>query len=1388
MQRYVADGAALVAGTTFAGRYEILAKLGEGGFGVVYKARQLTTGQPIALKILRLAEQRGAAQTDRRVARFLRETRLCAQLHHPNIVQLVDAGQIEDGTLYTAFAFAPGDNLAALLEREGALAPSEARHMMLQVLDALACAHAAGVVHRDLKPSNIMVIPTGARRNALVLDFGIGAALDSERSTRLTGSHDALGTPGYGAPEQWRGADPSPRADLFSWGLVFLECLTGTPVYGGTEAEIFYRLLGPEPVPIPAALERHPLGDLLARALRKDEGARDVTARGLFEALEACSLRGLSREAMLGAGGPSSGGDTRSLSSAATVATSLDRRRRAAPPALDGERRQLTALCCHLRARAAAAQAADVEALDDPLRSALALCADVGRRYGGYVAAALGDDLLIYFGYPSAAEDDAKRAARAALAMAGAVQAEDQRSAAQGVRIEVSVGLHTGPVVDGSLGDLEGACLVAGSTPRLAAQLASLAPPGSVTVSAASQTLLRVSFDLESEGARSTEGIAAPAETFRLRQEHGDAARWPTPDGSRAPLYGRHQELGLLVERWRRACEGAGHASLITGEAGIGKSCLVRALHRRLAHEPHTFLEARCSPDTRNSPLRPVVDLIERAFGLDQEPDAGRKIARLAGALAGHGFTLAEAMPLFLPLFSLPIGEPYASLDVSAQRQKELTLQGIASLLLAMADARPVLLLVEDLHWADPTTMEFLGQLVREATTVALCVLMTARPEFSPSFSTTDVLLLPLSRLERPPMEEMLTGLLGHKALPPAVVEQVADRADGVPLFAEELLRTMVDSGLLVEREDRYELTGPLSGAAIPGTLRALLTARLDRLARAKETAQLAAALGREFSVEVLSAASPLGPAAVAEDLERLMGAGLVLRRRRGKEAVGMFKHALVRDAAYESLSTGARRRVHARLAATLEERFPEVVRTRPDLLAHHHAAAEQKREAVGYAQRAAQAALARSAYVEAITGARQAIEWLPAIGQEHERAEMELGLNGIIMPALITTKGWSAPEVKSIYDRAIELATQTGEQERGSQALHGMAMFTLFRGDLTAARDIASQCAKLAEDMNDVVALTQASLILANVTTWLGDHHEGEPHHRRVIEIYQPAQLPVYMARYGWNPSIVVRVTHAMSACICGEPDRAVRIYEEAIAAAEATEHPFTIAIAYQIGAWIHHLRREVADTQRYADALGKVAADHGFPAFMVLADALGGWAMVHSGQAEQGLERVRAAIARWRRMGSGMVTTFYATHLADACLAAGAVEGAREALDEALGEAFTTQERCYHPELYRLLGEVWRARGDPGQAEAAFASARDMAEAQGARLFALRAQVGLVRLRRAEGRVELDDIERLRRLGSGIIGIPDAREADSLLSGGAGQPSTGEGSRVSTTGPQPT
>jgi len=1258
MQR---DDAVFTPGATFEGRYEIVAKLGEGGFGVVHKARQLSTGQPVALKILRLPEQGGIAQTTKRVARFLRETRVCAQLRHPNIVQLIDSGQTAGGTLYIAFAFAPGDNLAALLETEGALAPREARHLMLQVLDALACAHAEGVVHRDLKPSNIMVVPTGARRNAVVLDFGIGAVIDDERSTRLTGSHDTMGTPGYGAPEQWRGAEPSPRADLFSWGLVFLECLTGKPVYGDTAAESFYRLLGPDPVPLPAALDHHPLGDLLARAVRKNVAARDVTARGLLDALDACDLRGLSREARLG-----TGGDVRSWPSRAPTA-----------PVLGGERRQLTALCCRLSVHAAQAQAPEAEALDDPLRAALALCAEVGRRHGGYVAAALGDELLIYFGYPRAAEDDARRAARAALAMADTVAAETQRIATQRVRIEVSVGVHAGPVVEGDLADLGGAYLVTGTTPRLAARLAALAPAGAVTISAAAQRLLRVSFDLEPEGFHAIDGIAAPVEIFRLGQEH-DEPTSPTPDGALPPLAGREPELGLLVERWRRTCEGTGQSSLITGEPGIGKSRLARALRDRLAHEPHTFLEIRCSPDTQHSALAPVVDLLERALGLDQDPETSGKIARLERELDGHGLPLAETIPLFLPLFSLPLGASYGPLEISAQRQKALTLQAIGSLLFAMADKQSVLLLAEDLHWADPTTMALLTQLVRQAPEVPLCVLMTARPEFTPSFSAAGVLMLPLSRLERPLVEEMLTALAHHKALPAAVIEYVADRADGVPLFVEELLQMMIDAGLLVAREDRYELTGPLSGAAIPGTLRALLTARLDRLSRARETAQLAAALGREFSLEVLAAASPLGPAVVTADLEQLMSAGLVLRRRRGKDAVGVFKHALVRDAAYESLPTGTRQRVHARIASTLEDRFPEVVRTRPDLLAHHHAAADQKRQAVAYAQRAADQGLQRSTYPEAIVHASHVVAWAEALPGA-DAVEAELIANRALIQALMATRGWAHPQVKAAADRSAHLL-QRLEPDSNHRVPTLWFLFTYHHvaSNRRTARAVAEQLVAIAERSGDR-GLCASAVTLHGLALFMdGRHADARPVFDRAVELYDPALHRDHGARFGLDSLTLAKAYVAQFRWLAGDAAAAFALVASAVEWAREVGHVPSIALGLLDGCRIHQL---AGDRHAVAGMAGEVlalSAKHGLPAYEGYAVTLHDWATGDT-------QRARAVVAGLTDLGCKLGLSYYGSLVADSEAARGELDAAIACIDHCLSLCRDNDEHFYEPELHR-------------------------------------------------------------------------------------------------------
>jgi TOMM system kinase/cyclase fusion protein len=1304
------DVPALAPGTTFEGRYQLLAKLGEGGFGAVHKARQLTTGQAVALKIMHLPASLDEARREKRVARFLRETRLCAELHHPNLVQLVDSGRAEGGLLYTVFAFAPGDNLADVLAKEGALAPREAKHLMMQVLDALACAHAAGVVHRDLKPRNIMVVPTGARRNALVLDFGIGAVVDREERelTRLTATNETLGTPGYAAPEQWRGLEPTPRADLFAWGLVFLECLTGRPVYaGGSAADLIYQALGPDPVPVPSEIEHHPLGHLLRAATRKDPEARDVTARGLFDALEACDVRGLERR----------------RPAAAIAASAMSTETTARPvSAVEGERRHVTAIACNVSVEPLG-PALPADALDEAQRAAMALAAGIARSHGGYVAATLGDDLLVYFGYPRAEEDDASRAARAALAVVAAVEAENERIAAAGLRLEVRIGAHAGLVVARDAHDTGEAVLAAGSTPRLAARVATLAPPGAVLVSAAAQRLLRGAFELEPEGTPRGDGTV---EVFRLGR--GERTTGATPAGARAPLVGRDQEIDLLLDRFRRARAGGGQCALVVGEPGIGKSRLARELRDRLSNEAHVFVEGRCSPDTRNSALFPIVELLGRALGLDREGSPAGKAAQLDAQLARHGLAPAEAMPLFLPLFSLPFAAPHAPLDVPPQKQKELTRDAILSLLAAMAEERPLLLLVEDLHWADPTTLELLGQLAREAPSTSMFLILTARPEFSPAFPTAGVLQLQLGRLERAQIEALASGLLGGKALPPAVLDRVASRTDGVPLFVEELTRMMIESGALVERGGRYELAGPLSEVEIPGTLRALLTARLDRLGRAKETAQIAAALGREFGLDVLAAVSPLGAADLEQDLDRLMGAGLVLRKRRVRDQRGVFKHALVRDAAYESLTAEGRRKVHARIAAALEDRFPAVVEARPDLLAHHHAAADQKRRAIGYAQKATQRAYERSAHVEATRQAQEAVGWLGAIADASERDEIELGFYSILLIVLLADGAAGSEDSAYIARRTLELVERQGEDRADVPTLWRLLLYYL-RVHMETAGRIAARLLRIVERTQD---LGQEAAVLPLLATclWIeGRLDEARDKLERILAIYDPAIHAAGALTYGLDAKVVAHALHAGVSSFMGLPDEALRHARESVAWAEHLDHPVSLSNALLYLATAHYLRgerREVAEAAARlmggGDRLGQVMTVHG-----VLYHA---WATNDLAAARTSLAAVRA-----RNEKAGM--TYWLALGAEAEAQAGDHAAALDLVEDGLRLVTETGEVYFAAELHRLKAMCLLSRdpADAARAEACLRDALAVARRQGARALELRAGVALGRILRDRG-----------------------------------------------------
>jgi TOMM system kinase/cyclase fusion protein len=1351
------DANAQVLGTELQKRYEILEKLGAGGFGTIYKARQVATGQTVAIKVLHLAPDAPPVAQEKRLARFQREMQLCARVHHPNIVRLIDSGRAENGVVYTVFEFAPGKNLAQVLAEEGALEPSEARHLMIQLLDALASAHTLGVIHRDFKPANIMVVPTGARRNALVVDFGIGVLTEiSAHESIVTVSHESIGTPAYAAPEQLRGLTPAPRSDLYAWGLIFLECLTGRRVIeGATPADVIFKQLSPEPIPIPAAIAAHPLGDLLRRVTVKEAEARNVTAEGLLKELEALDLSGL--ESL-------SGGMTRpregreELASAETA--TVHQPSPSAERLIEGERRQITALCCGLSVSSLTGASADTEALDQLLGAQQDACTAIVRRFDGLMAGAMGDIVLFYFGYPTAREDDAQRAARAALEIAAALA---QRNAVlekeRQVHIKAQLGLHTGMVVARELRAWTSSDpgYVVGSTPKTASQISALVQPGTIAVSSETERLLRKHFILEPLAPRLADGTGTELALFQLCEEGNP------PGLTELALVGRERELDVLLDRWNQVGRGTGQGVLLSGEPGIGKSRLAREFQTKLDGQPHTWLECRGTQTSANSPFYPIIDLLERMLDPTREASTEARLAKLEAQLSLYGFDLAEVMPLFAPLLSLPLPARWPPLDVPAHKQKELTRNAILSLFFEMAEQSSMVLLIEDLHWVDPSTLELLGQLLGELSSARVFALFSARPEFTPPWGTTAISLLQLGRLARPEIERMALKITQDRPLPPEVLEQIALRTDGVPLFIEELIQTLTESGTLVERDGRYVLTRPLADIAIPATLRDSLVARLDRLGRAKETAQVASAIGREFTIDLLRAVSPLSESALDEDLNKLVSAELVSRKRRLKSAAYLFKHALVRDAAYDSMLKRSRQQVHARITQALEQKFLEVVAERPDLLAHHHAAAEQKREALGYAQKAAMGALIRSANAEAIAQATQALGWLDSIEAPRERAEVEVGLNVPITAALMSTQGWMSPRLKATVDRSYELLDLVGDHPHVAAAVWVLALYYTVGGHgREKVRTLLARLQSMASRTGDL-GLESASLSLLGYCDKLdGRLADARAGLERILEIYDPVAHRGQCYLYGQDSKAGGCSALAAAIWYQGYPEQALAHSKVGMAWAQELNHATSISLSIY---YHFHLLYELEDRDgvlRLADIVQKLADRHGLVEQVANINVFRGWAQ----QDPEALERNLSA----RSAGGHVLDLSYFTCiLAETEAASGRLEAALTRLERSLELAQQQREDCYLPMILRRKGLLLLER-DPGAheaAEACFRRAIELARAHGAKMHELQATTALSQVLLARGRHEEagSSLEAIYGVFTEGFETPQLREARGML-----------------------
>jgi TOMM system kinase/cyclase fusion protein len=1325
----------------FQGRYEILARLGEGGFGQVFRARQRVTNHEVAVKVLRALH----TTEERLVARFQREMELCAQLHHPNIVRLIDSGRVEPDLLYTVFEYVPGRTLADVLAAEGALPPWEAAHLMLQVLDALGCAHKQGVIHRDLKPQNVMVTHTGVRRNALVLDFGLGTlSRESQQElTPITQTREVLGTPAYAAPEQLRGEPVTARADLYSWGLIFLECLTGHRVVeGATLQQVLHKQMGVEPVAIPAWLEQHRLGRLLRKVTNKDATTRDITAESVLRELEACAAEGW----------PTTEG---TQASALPTPTSL---KDTLITRSEGERRQLTAVCCQLHLVRPEGDQMDEEDQDRLLWSLHTVCAEVARRYDGYVGSLLGERMLFYFGYPKAQEDDARRAARAALELAAELErrgAELER--ANKGRLEFRAGVHTGLVISQeprarSLGHLPA---LVGTTPNLAAWLEQQAEPGTVLMSEATSKLLRGHFAFESAEARGAGAQGTPV--FRLLHEYKALYSSQAADSAVKPLYGRTQELELLQQRWWQAVSGTGQSVLLTGEPGIGKSRLVQELARQARGAPHTLLECRCLPEGRNSVLHPVVDLLGRLLGISREWTPAQTVSALEALLSQYGFQLSEAMPLFLGLLQVQ-GDPerYPAPPVSPELAKELTLEAVVNLFFEMAAQQPLLLLVEDLHWADPTTLELLGQLLEELSTGRICLVLTARPEFSTPWPTG--YHLQLSRLDRRRVEEMVTGLTRGRTLPPEVIEQLVNRTDGVPLFVEELTQVVMAS--LPARADTPSRATLPASVTIPTTLRDSLMARLDSLGPAREVAQLASALGREFSYEVLKAISQREEPELQRELKVLVEADLVHRRRGVRNPAYLFKHALIRDMAYESMLKPVRRQVHARIAAALEAHFPEIVGVRPDLLVLHHAAAEQKRQALDYAQKAALAALMRSAHHETIAHITEALGWLDAVEDPRERAQIELGLNSLLMPAMMDVHGWADERIKALAERSQALIDELGDSPTVVPPLWGLVFFHYTRGQYALTVSLADRLLVMAEQSGSDGLKVMALYVRCGCYTAQGRLLEAREAGNSAIALYDAAKHQPLAMQFGIEPRALSKLMLGLAEWLLGNPDQAAADAQTGLAWAQESKHVGTLGISYLYVLTILQVRGEREQLISTADVGIELNKRHGLTTHAEYCRMMRSWA---TGD----VEHLRQGIAFHVGRGMEMGMTFYKAMLADLELAAGRHDSALETLEGAIRWGRSSGELYVMAELLRLKGLCLRARGAAGPAEECLREAIDIAREQSAKILELKAVSSLSELlvERGQAAQARDLLAPLVQGFSNAPNVPDIARARALL-----------------------
>ena len=994
------------------------------------------------------------------------------------------------------------------------------------------------------------------------------------------------------------------------------------------------------------------------------------------------------------------------------------------------ERRQVTIVFCDLVGSTELAGRLDPEDLGAVMRAFQQSCVSVVDRWDGHLAEFLGDGAVIYFGWPTAHEADAERAVHAALDL---IQAAGRLSAVDGSRLSARAGVATGMVV---VGEIKSAGIThrdgaVGETPNLAARIQGIAGPGEVAIAAHTHRLVGNRFDVESLGEHAFKGIATPVEVWRVNRANAGRSRFEARVGRPAlPLVGRQRELATLTERWKACRSGAGEAVLIAGEPGIGKSRLLQAFVESSREVPTTTVSLQCSPFHLNTPLLPFIDWLKEAAGIARDTEPLTAVRQIDAYVTGLGFDTAKNVPLLAALLSVSPGATYPPLDFSPRLQRDRTIQLLIDILDRLAGPHPLVIVVEDLHWADPTTVELLRRLEVHIRTLPACLVMTARTEFTTFEVARRIDLLGLAPATT---VAMMANLTDRKPLPTPVVEAILGAADGVPLFVEELTRALIESGRLRDMGDHYELAGTSLDLSVPATLHDLLVARLDSLPAGKEAAQVASALGRSFSVKLLREVAPSLGRQLSSDLEQLLEAGVLeTAGDAGDATTYSFRHALVREAAYHSQLKARRREVHQRTAEILEQTYPDVAQQEPELLAHHHAEAGQPLAAATYLLHAGRRALQACATHEATTHLARGLGLLASLPRSPERDRTELRLQATLGTSFMQARGWAAEEVATAYTAAANLSQAAETTAETVWILWGLWVYYQVRGRIDDALEARARIQAVADRERDPDAELVADMIALQVFLYAGRFRESCERCESFARRFDPDRHRGLTDLYSIDLELVCEVHHSIALWIMGEEAQAETAARRAEALAATLNHTYSVAWCGIWGSLVEILAGRLERADARCQRGMRIAHEQQYAYVAALGEMMAGWIDGLRGDPERGAARIDAGLATFSATGSEIVVPFFRTVQAELLLARGR---AREALgwtEEAMRRIEQWGERWQEAELYRVRANALAAEGEAGPVvEASFQRAIEIAERQGAHAWQRRACSDLARYR---------------------------------------------------------